>query len=77
MNSEFATIVDNMMGGNNELRSQAESGIKKARSENGQALLEQIITYTSEQTDDNKLSFAYVLLKKLFLDERPEEEGLW
>jgi hypothetical protein len=51
MNSEIATIVDNMMGGNNELRQQAELGIKKARAESAQQFLEQIIAYVSEAAD--------------------------
>ena len=73
MNSEFATIVDNMMGGNNELRQQAEQGIKTARSQNAQAFLEEIIKYTEGVSEETKLSFAYVLLKKLYLDDRIEE----
>lgn len=77
MNSEFASIVDNMLGGNNEFRQQAEQGIKKARAENAQQFLEQIIAYISEVQDDNKVSFAMVLLKKLYLDDRPEEQGQW
>lgn len=77
MNSEFATIVDGILSANNEQRQQAEAAIKTARATNGQGFLEQIIVYTSSQNDDQRVSFALILLKKLYLDDREEEKDQW
>jgi hypothetical protein len=77
MNSEYATIVDHMTGSNNQLRTEAEQAIKKARAESAEAFLKQIIDFVMVCTDETKTSFSLLLLKKLYLDDRVEEEGQW
>jgi len=77
MNSEISTIVDQMMGASNEQRAVAEQTIKTNRSGNAEAFLTQIVQFIKESTDMTKLSFVILLLKKLYLDERPEEQEQW
>ena len=69
------------MGASNENRKEAESHIKRARKENSQNLLQSLTQFGTLSSlnggDETKASFALLLLKKYYLDEREEEKGLW
>lgn len=76
-NTDIEAIISQVMGSNNEARKAAEETIKQQRSTNGPAFLEQLVAYGTTNADEAKSSFALLLLKKQYLDERSEEEGMW
>lgn len=76
MNSTLETLIDQIMGANNEQRKAAEAVIKQNRSENAENFLSQLVQ-VGTAADETRASFSLLLLKKQYLDERPEEVGQW
>lgn len=77
MDDHITQIVDNCLAASNEARQQSEVAIKTSRAENGEQFLQALLKYAVAQADDAKAMFAFLLLKKLYLDDRQEEDGLW
>jgi len=70
------------MGSSNEQRKAAEAQINELRKSNAEAFLKELVQFVGQSSDGDKEvqqkgSFAALLLKKQFLDDKSEEEGLW
>ena len=77
MNSEIESLIANVMSPSNEARSQAEAKVKELRTSSAETFLNQLVEFAVSCQDVVKSSFAHLLIKKQFLDDREEEEGLW
>lgn len=77
MENQLVQIVDNCLGANNEARQQSERDMKEARSSTAQQFLEALIHVSTTVAEEPKAIFTLLMLKKMFLDDRGEEEGLW
>ena len=83
MENEFDGLVANLMSASNADRQSAERMMTDKRKGNGQELLQSLTQYIitngadADATKQQHASFAAILLKKQYLDDRAEEDGCW
>ena len=82
MDSGIQNIIAGISSGDNTQRQAMEQTMKEKRAANGQELLTHLTQFVLEKgsvegPDQEQATLAALLLKKQFLDDRKEEEGLW
>ena len=83
MNTDIGTMIEQLLSASNEQRQSAEKLMKDIRQNKSEHLLQGLVDFIAstggnpDATKQNQASLAALLLKKQYLDERPEEEGFW
>ena len=83
MESETTTLITSLMSTSNETRQSAERQMKESRTNQAEVLLQALMNFieqagaSSDQVKQQQASMAALLLKKQYLDDRVEEDGLW
>ena len=73
-----SALITQLMSAQNDERKNAESTLRDRRTTDGQGLLNGLVSYINDRSrNEQEAGFASIILKKQFLDDRKEEEGLW
>lgn len=74
---QISSLIDGLLSADNQQRQAAEATMKQLRESNGEDLLHALLTYAVADREESKASLALLMIKKQYLDDRPEEEKLW